>query len=339
MVYSYPAGGETGAAHAAPRRLWRLRAVATPADAISAVAAPPLDPPPPSSARSPPANPVAHKAAPDLSAAAYESAARGYDYLRAGDRRSAASAFAVALSLAPDHPNARAWARERHTLAKWWRVEAYVFQRPYDNRLIRVPGLPAASPVLGGGVVAGMIALSPNPLGRRRVEVLARYSVPQNGVLQLDGGRAQAALGVAVRPFPRVPVTLVAERLLKLGSLARSDWQIRAYGGGTKRVAGIDLSAFGEAGVIGARPDYFAGGQLLVEKAFRLPGNLEFSAGLGTWGAMQQTNRTVDRLDIGPTARLSHPRVPMALRVDYRRRVAGNARPDGGLTVTLSAAY
>ena len=220
---------------------------------------------------------------------------------------SATSAFAVALSLAPDHPRAAAWRKEKVRLGRWWRAEAYVFQRGADGTLIRSPGLPAASNMLGGGQEAGLIAVTPNPFGRVRVELQARYAVPENGFSKPDPGRGQAAIGIAVRPLRKVPITLVAERLIKLGSLARNDFQFRAYGGTSRRVRGVDISLFGEAGVVGKRPDSFAGAQLLVEKPIRLPGDLDLGLGVGAWGAMQRSDHMVDRLDIGPTLRISHP--------------------------------
>ena len=348
MVYSYPAPPADGAP-VRPRAIWRLhgtRAAAVASEPGYAVSAPPQPAPPTRiaalrSGRSAPSN--APETPPDMSAAAYDAASRGYAFLRAGDRRAAASAFAVALSLDPAHPRARAWQAEKTRLARWWRVEAYVFHRDggdgYRGIAHRAPGLPAATNILGGGSGSTMLALTPNPLSRRPVEVQARYAAPYNGWTSIDAGRAQFALGVAVRPLPKVPVTLVAERLFKAGSLARSDWQLRAYGGTSRRVGGIDVSVFGEAGVIGRRPDRFAGAQLIAERAIRLPGKIDLGLGLGAWGAVQTTDRTTDRVDVGPTLRLSREKTPVQLRVEYRRHVAGNATPGSGLALTVSAAY
>ena len=347
MVYSYPAPSADGAP-VRPRAVWRLhgtRAAALASEPGYAMSAPPQSASPTrmTALRSdlPPTH--APESAPDLSAAAYDAAARGYAYLRAGDRRAAAGAFAVALSLDPAHPRARAWQAEKTRLARWWRVEAYVFHRDggdgYQGIAHRAPGLPAATNILGGGSGSTMLALTPNPLSRRPVEVQARYAAPYSGWTSIDAGRAQFALGVAVRPLPKVPVTLVAERLFKAGSLARSDWQLRAYGGTSRRVGGIDVSVFGEAGVIGRRPDRFAGAQLIAERQVRLPGKIDLGLGLGAWGAVQTTDRTTDRVDVGPTLRLSREKTPVQLRVEYRRHVAGNATPGSGLALTVSASY
>ncbi len=193
--------------------------------------------------------------------------------------------------------------------------------------------------MLGGGQAAALIAITPNPLGRVPVELMARYAMPQNGFTRADVRRSQAAIGIAVRPIRKIPITLVAERLFKVGSLARNDFQFRAYGGTSRRVRGIDVSFFGETGVLGKRPDYFAGAQIIAEKPLKLPGKVDLALGLGAWGAMQHTDRTVDRLDIGPTLRISHPRSPVSLRVDYRAHVVGNARPGSAVALTVSSNY
>ena len=349
MVYSYPAPGSLEP----PRRLYRL-AVAQPRSARAKPYSEPDrpasdDPPrrvrapgPPTHvvAPTPPdAAPAATAATPDMNAAAYEAATRAYADLRAGDRRAAASAFAVALSLAPDHPRAAEWRKEARRLSRWWRVETYTFNRQGTPLTQRPTGLTAASPVLGGGAIAGLIAVTPNALSRRRIELQARFAIPYRGFTHADNGRAQAAAGIAYQPFARVPVTVAVERLFALGSLGRNDFQARLYGGTARRVRGIDLEFFGETGVVGRRPDAFAGAQLIAEKPFHLPGKIELGLGLGTWGAVQRTNRTVDRVDIGPTLRLSRANAPVTLRVDYRARVLGTTAPGNGVALTVSSRY
>lgn len=117
-VYSCPGPGETGS----PAPMYRLRGRRTIVDTTASERAPApaavdfvnLAVPPSRTAvstRTP--VPAAQETPPDMRAAAYEAATRAYAYLRSGDRRAAASAFAVALSLAPDHPRADAWRKEK----------------------------------------------------------------------------------------------------------------------------------------------------------------------------------------------------------------------------------
>lgn len=337
MVYSYPTPPGGVAPGSPPPRLWRIRAkpqgrrpaaraeAEQPSTANNAV--------PPARAT---ASPQARDAPPDMRAAAYEAASRGYADLRVGDRRGAAGAFAVALSLAPDHPNAKSWAREAKLLSKHWRAEVYTFLRQADGT--RVP-LPAASPVLGAGSTAATVGYTINPLSPRPIEVQARYTIPYRGFSSPDQSSAQASLGVAVRPFRKVPVTVAVERLFKLGPNARNDFQARLTGGTARRVRGIDLSMFGETGIVGKRPDMFAGAIFLAEKPFKLPGRIEASVGMGAWSAVQRTDTTTSRLDFGPTLRVKVPKSPLSLRVDYRVRVLGNARPGNGMALTVASGF
>ena len=348
MVYTYPTPGAVPGGMPDRRVAWvrRERALANGPREVDPATQPDSAPPPivRASAPAPPTHvpaPVAENR-PDMSEQAYQAATRAYAYLRVGDRKAAASAFAVALSLAPDHPRASAWAREQKRLSRWWRADVYLFQRGSDGgSLIRTPGLPAASPVLGGGMAAGLLAVTPNPLSRRPVEVFVRYAIPQNGFRQSDRLRSQGAAGVSIRPFPRIPVTLVAERLFKFGSLARNDWALRGYGGTSQaRARDRPVSFFGEAGVIGKRPDTFAGVQMIAEKSVQAARQIRCRAGSSAHGARFSTaDRTIDRLDLGPTLRLTHPKAPISVRVEYRARVTGNARPGSGLALTVSSVY
>lgn len=340
QVYSYPA--EVVAPPPPPARSRR------PTLPPGAVWADDLSPSPVALARAQPLSalpperirpPEPQAAAPDLSRPAYEAATRAYALLRAGDRRGAAQAFAVALSMAPDHPRARAWATEKRRLARWWRAEAYVFVRNPDGRLIASRGLPSASPVLGSGQFGATLAVTPAPYARRRLEAQLRVTIPQDGPRLLEPAQTQGALGIAFQPVPRVPVGVAVERLFKLSSNARNDWQARLYGGTAARWRGLDLSAFGEGGVVGRRPDLFAGLQTTAERSFALPGGFDAGLGVGAWGAVQSSDRLSTRLDLGPTLRLSRARAPLALRVDYRARVAGNARPGSGVALTVTSRY
>jgi len=339
MVYSYPAPPGGVVAGSPPPRLWRLdakqlaRQLTARTDAEYST---PIDSGTRPSARLPIAPPRAREAGPDMRAAAYEAASRGYADLRVGDRRGAAGAFAVALSLAPDHPSAKLWSREAKLLSKHWRAEVYTFLRQADGT--RVP-LPAASPVLGAGSTAATLAYTLNPLSRRTVELQARFITPYRGFSSPDGTSAQGAAGIAVRPFPKVPITLVAERLFKLGPNARNDFQARMTAGLAKRVHGFDLSAFGEADFVGRRPDWFAGAQLIAERPIRVPGGFRIAPGLGLWSAMQRTDTTSTRVEIGPSLRLVPPKGPLSLSVDYRVKMAGNARPGSGVAVTVGGRF
>ncbi len=271
----------------------------------------------------------------DAQAAAWTLADRGYAALRAGDRQAAAQHFRGALALAPDHPEARAWAAEERRLTRRLRLEAY--------SLLRAPaptpaGPVAATPVLGGASVALSGALRPWPLARRPVEAYVRYAVGEPGQpAAADTG--QLAIGLAWQPLPGRNAALAAERLIAAGPLARDDWALRLAGGREARLRGVTLSGYGEAGLIPAGGDWFAGGQASAE----LRGtwrSVRWAAGAGLWAAGQATGAdTIGRVDVGPLLRVAHPAVPAMLQIDWRLRAAGEAEPGSGPAVTVSASF
>jgi len=232
-------------------------------DVAPAAAEPP--PPPPSP--------------PTMLEQAWREASLAYTKLGAGDRAGAAEAFRLALSLAPDHPNAPLWAAERKRLTRRWRVETYAFLRPEGT-----PSLPAGTPVLGSGAVAAFVGYGIKPTARRPVEVFGRLYASSG----LDGTASaetqQAAVGLNWRPLPGIPVTLSAERLIAIGAFARNDWSIRMSGGHVERWRGVTFEGYGEAGVIGTRPDWFVGGQATATRPISLPLGLELAPGAACGG-------------------------------------------------------
>lgn len=183
------------------------------------------------------------------------------------------------------------------------------------------------TPVLGGGQSGGGLAFTPNPLARRPFAVTVRDNLAHD-----DAGRsAVAAVVVAWHPF--AGVTVAAERLVPLGPAARGDWKERITGGVVRRVGIVEGTAYGEAGVVG-RATYSAAqaraGAQLLDGAV--------SQGVGAWASAQRgSGTTVDRIDLGPGVAVRAHGV--ALPLDYRFRVAGNAAPGSGPVLTLSTAF
>jgi len=148
------------------------------------------------------------------------------------------------------------------------------------------------------------------------------------------GGEVAAV--VRVQPIASIPVWLTAERRQRVGQ----------YGGGRNAFAlfaegGIyqaslpwhfTMDSYLEGGVVGVNHrDWFVDGGLAVTR----PLFHQISAGVGVWGGAQPG---VSRLDAGP-------RVTMRVRgrynvhVDWRQKLAGNARPGSGPAVTLSGDF
>lgn len=148
----------------------------------------------------------------------------------------------------------------------------------------------------------------------------------------------EAAAGIAWQPSRSIPISIAAERRISLGDGARNANAVFAVGGfGPTPVLGkLEAEAYGQAGLVGFnRRDLFADGKLsLLTPISGTP----VRTGLSVSGGAQPQ---VERVDIGPEVqfRLPLPRVASRLSIEWRQRVAGEASPSSGLTLTLGADF
>ncbi|MBB4631293.1 hypothetical protein [Sphingosinicella soli] len=270
---------------------------------------------------------------------AFASADAAYRALAAGNRRAAANSFASALAADPMHPNAAAWKAELSALRKRWRMEAYSLIREGTS------GLLGDRPLLGGGQSGARIGYTIDPLSRRPVEVFARAAIAHD---RINGSERsmQTAIGAAWMPRGRQGPAISAERLLAAGGDARSAWSLRVSGGGWHTADDrmpFDLSAYVEAGVVGARSrDGFAGGQALALYPLTTEGRFRTGIGTGLWGSLQDSgNGSTSKLEIGPAAQLTRQlgTGTIELRGEYRFRIAGEAAPGSGPAVTIATRF
>lgn len=188
-------------------------------------------------------------------------------------------------------------------------------------------GGPVAAPggQIGGGQAGARVAWLVAP--RQRIAAYGRVTTP------LSGRGREAALGLEWQPT-RAPVRLIAERRFGLDG--------NPGGTGLGAIAGIDrewrgfrLEAYGQAGaVLRRRAEPYADGAARGTRTVGGAGPVQLALGAGTWGAAQ---RGAQRLDIGPSATLAVRNLRLAL--DWRQRVAGEARPGSGLALTLGADF
>lgn len=211
--------------------------------------------------------------------------------------------------------------------------------------------LPAAPPASGRWQASGWLALRPGqgigeaPGGgqiggsqaglrlvrvldrRHRIAAFARLAGP------LAGRGAEATAGLEWQPLP-VSVRLVAERRFGLDGIPGGTG-IGLVGGIDRRVAGFRIEGYGQAGAVWrSRSEPYADGALRITRAV-LP---RIEAGAGFWGAAQ---RDAQRLDVGPSVSFTIPAEGRTLRatLDWRQRVAGDARPGSGPALTLGADF
>lgn len=159
---------------------------------------------------------------------------------------------------------------------------------------------------------------------------------------------AELAAGLSARPLPRLPLRLAAEiRAVD----TQAEVKIRPSAMAITEFPPIDLpagltaEAYAQGGYVGgefATP--FIDGQARVTREVArfggagATGGALLAAGAGAWGGAQ---KDVQRLDIGPSASVSFNigKVYSRVAVDYRFRVAGEARPRSGPALTLSAGF
>lgn len=144
----------------------------------------------------------------------------------------------------------------------------------------------------------------------------------------------EVAPGISMRPFPAVPVELIAEHRLRGNALAQDAPSLFLAGGGSsqKRGSAWRADVYAQAGVVGVRhPMLFADGAAKVSRSI---GDSR-AIGLGIWGGIQPG---LKRLDVGPSAStmIGPSTLSMRLTLDWRVRIAGHARPGSGIAITMA---
>lgn len=190
-----------------------------------------------------------------------------------------------------------------------------------------------------GGSLAGGGQLGASQAGVRAryaltpaVAIAARLSAP------LGGGGRETALGMEWKPARALPLWLAAERRWRPGT---DGFALGGYGG-IDRVAlpaGLLLDAYGQAGMVGLkRRQAYGDGAVRVERRLAEGRRASLSVGGGLWGAAQPG---VARVDIGPqlVARIPLGATTIRAGLDWRYRIAGDARPGSGPALSIGADF
>jgi hypothetical protein len=186
---------------------------------------------------------------------------------------------------------------------------------------------------LGGSQIGGRIDYDLTPARSLRAAPYARLT----SALQRPAA-PEAAVGLSIQPRRAIPVTIAVERRIALGDGARNANAALAVGGfGPKPIAaGLEAEGYAQAGVVGfRRGDLFIDGKTsllrpLSASPLRIGASLSGGAQPGA-----------SRLDIGPEVqvRLPLPSIPARLSIEWRHRIAGDARPGSGLAITIGADF
>lgn len=210
-----------------------------------------------------------------------------------------------------------------------WQASGWLLVRPG-----KAPAVQTAPVGRLGGSQAGLrIDYALAPASPYRPSLYARATA----ALQ-DPAAPEAAIGLAIRPLPALPMSIGIERRVALGSGGRNAMAIVGAGGfGAVAIApGLEAEGYGQAGIVGFRKDdAFVDGRIALLApvkggALRIGGAVSGGAQPG-----------VSRLDIGPEVqlRLPLPGTNARLSIEWRERIAGDAAPPSGLAITLATDF
>lgn len=197
-----------------------------------------------------------------------------------------------------------------------------------------VPGGIAAAGGLGGSQAGARLAYGLGATGRTRIYGRAIVALERTRQREL-------AFGVVHAPVTGWPIDLAVEQRVAIGREGRTALAAFVSGGiGDVPLAkGFRLEAYGQAGVVGAqRRDAFADGAVAIDRGFGADGAGRLRIGALAAAAVQPG---AGRVDVGPRLTLRLPRVGEGSRLalDWRQRIAGEARPESGLALTLATDF
>ena len=227
---------------------------------------------------------------------------------------------------APIHPDSRRGSLPNTPASGRWSGSFWLIAR--DGRGI---GASLAGSQIGGSQTGVRLAYA---LGdAQRVVLAARVASP------LSGPGQEAAIGLEWRPT-RFPVRLVAEQRIGINGV-RGGPAIGIVGGAgpVAIAAGLVAEGYGQAGIIGRDGGIaYADGNIRIGREVAVIGRSRLDLALGSWGAVQPG---AARLDIGPSlaARLPLGRKHVRLTVDWRQRLAGDARPGSGPALSIGTDF
>lgn len=227
---------------------------------------------------------------------------------------------------------------------KWhsrWSADGWLLLRPGGNGFnLPGAGLPGAnlpSGAYGASQAGAVLRYRLAPGSGHRPALYLRAS----SALERPRGE-EVALGLALRPLPKVPVALMGEarvtRTLS-GNVVRPAVALVSELPPVRLPLGVRGEVYAQTGWVGGKDHTaFVDGQARLEKPIASMGKFELRAGGGAWGGAQ---RGASRLDVGPTATLAVPLGGANGRIsaDWRFRVAGDAAPGSGPALTLSAGF
>jgi len=201
----------------------------------------------------------------------------------------------------------------------------------------------AILPAYGASQAGAVLRWRVNPGHARAVDLYVRGSAALVVAPYAPSREGEVAAGVSVRPLGWVPVTLAVEARASRFDDGSTHLRPAVMAVSAMPPVALPLGLRGDvyaaAGYVGgAAATGFVDGQARVDHALARFGGFDLRAGAGVWGGAQQG---AGRLDVGPAVSLGFRvgRTGARLEVDWRAKVAGDARPGSGPAVTLAAGF
>ena len=213
-----------------------------------------------------------------------------------------------------------------------WSLGTWAYVRPGSGK---APGGGiAAASQLGGSQAGARLAFGFGDSGRWRAYGRATVALAETRQREL-------AFGLAFAPVARWPVDIAVEHRVAAGNQGRTALaaMITAGVGDVALPGRFRLEAYGQAGVVGARRrDGFVDAAVVVDREIARMRQASLHLGALAAGAAQPD---AARVDVGPRLTVRLPDIGEGSRValDWRQRVAGAAKPDSGLALTLAADF
>lgn len=212
-----------------------------------------------------------------------------------------------------------------------WALASWLYLREGSGTASETIG---AASQLGGSQAGLRLGYGFGDTGRARAYGRATIAVerPQ---------QREVAFGLAFAPLAHLPVDVAIEQRIAAGKEGRTALAIMASGGVSEVAlpAGFRLDAYAQAGVVGARRrDGFADAAIVVDRRLGPDDMSPLRLGALAAGAVQPG---AARVDVGPRLTLRLPEIGEGSRIalDWRQRVAGDARPESGLALTLASDF